>query len=459
MKKDNTSIDKSAIKLNKEEIIKRLEYNDELLSFIVDIIEKFNGIYEQSCKLTKSFNNRLVEERKEKDTDDITQDTNNTTLDELIITDELATAFPRIHNLRKNTTVLNDLITNKVSSIFWKDAFENEITNLFDASKKNDIVYEVNEIIAKRENHKKELQYKELYDTIIGFKRECEDNKKLFEKFVTYLKKDRFPSLNRFQKEDKDMYYYTLFMKCLNTIENFINQNYALETEEKRAFLTNTFNKYLSFLYILYHDKNIKKIWGYNTEDILKEQDEIIELNEKKHRVYFVKFFDTDNNILATFQSEKITTLITKAVTEQIPTQIIFNPNNLEQNKERETKLEIFNLLNTKIKFKNCIIKACAIAIIEIGLDFKIKNKEYEFVYNIIDTLIPDFFIDDIKHKYSEKVNCVKSIYRTVKEHLEEGFFCLKYNENIFSKDYLPQLTYTDDYGNQKFITSFSDLF
>ena len=115
--------------------------------------------------------------------------------------------------------------------------------------------------------------------------------------------------------------------------------------------------------------------------------------------------------------------------------------------------------MNTKIKFKNCIIKACAIAIIETGLDFKIKNKEYEFVYNIIDTLIPNFFIDDVKHKYSEKVNCVKSIYRTVKENLEEGFFCLKYNENIFSKDYLPQLTYTDDYGNQKFITSFSDLF
>ena len=64
MEQEKIAIDKSAIKLSKEEIIKRLEYNDELLSFIVDIIDKFNGIYEQSCRLTKSFNNRLAEERK-----------------------------------------------------------------------------------------------------------------------------------------------------------------------------------------------------------------------------------------------------------------------------------------------------------------------------------------------------------------------------------------------------------
>ena len=463
MEQEKIAIDKSAIKLSKEEIIKRLEYNDELLSFIVDIIDKFNGIYEQSCRLTKSFNNRLAEERKEKDTDDITQDTNNTTLDELIITDELATAFPRIHNLRKNTTVLNDLITNKVSSIFWKDAFENEITNLFDASEKNNIITNIVGIINKN-NIDTELLYKNFYDIIVVLKTQYHDNRNLYKAFMNHLQDryvDHWDFTNKYKKEDADMHYYTLFCKCKDKIAKFIDEHYTTETDLIKSHYVEVLNKYLSFLYIL-HTEVDKTDWKYDSEDIVKDQQQIIELNEWKNRVCNIKFYDTDQCILASFKSEKIIDLISDSITGYISRKIIFNPENINKKLEVEYKIEIFALLKSDKRFINTIIKATVLAINEIGLTFKSDGKKNEFIYDIIDSIIPKLLIPDYIPNYSEKNSKVKSIIRTVEQHLYEDFFCLTYKgseKGIFNDNYQPKLIYTDKIGKEKVIPTFSDLF
>lgn len=68
---------------------------------------------------------------------------------------------------------------------------------------------------------------------------------------------------------------------------------------------------------------------------------------------------------------------------------------------------------------------------------------------------------DDIP-TYSEKNSKVKSIIRTVEQHLYEDFFCLTYQgseKGIFNDNYQPKLIYTDKIGKEKVIPTFSDLF
>ena len=460
MEQEKIAIDKSAIKLSKEEIIDRLQYNNKLLDIAIDTIDHLNNIYRQSCCLTESLNKILVEERKEKDNINSTKDINKTAPGELIITDELVAEFPEIHNLHKNATALNDLLANKVSPIFWEGAFKNEIQNLFDASEKNDITCYVNEIIAKSEGIE-ELRYKEFYDSIIRLKEACNDNRELYVKFATYLKNDRLYFSYSYKKEDNDMHYFTLFEKCRSGIENFINEKYNTETEDKKAFLTNTFNKYLSFLYLLYYDNNLQKQWTYNTKDILSDQQAIIKLISDNRPISYIKFFTKDNTTLATFSSKKLTELIKDSVLTQIPIKILFNPNNYDKNKEIEYKIEIFNLLNSETKFRSSLVKAVALGIKESQLMFNSENKEYELAYYLIDTLIPNF-LEKKKSKFESEGGRIRSIYRTTKEHMKENFFCLTYQgyeKSISNTNYQPKLIYTDNSGEQKIITSFSDLF
>lgn len=102
------------------------------------------------------------------------------------------------------------------------------------------------------------------------------------------------------------------------------------------------------------------------------------------------------------------------------------------------------------------------VAINEIGLTFKSDGKKNEFIYDIIYSIIPELIIPDDIPTYSEKNSKVKSIIRTVEQHLYEDFFCLTYKcgeKGIFNDNYQPKLIYTDKIGKEKVIPTFSDLF
>lgn len=352
--------------------------------------------------------------------------------------------------------------TGKIKS-FWKKAFEQEITTLFNANEKNNILFNINNIIAKATTNQESL-YKNFYDIIIVLKTNSDNNRSLYKNFMDHLQKryiDHWDWTNKYNKEDADMHYYSLYCECRNKIEEFINKEYNSKTEDERALYTNTFNKYLAFFYILYTEVN-KSEWTYNSESIVDDQKEIIKLNRVKFRVYNIKFFDVEQNILATFKSEKIIDLISEAVTGLIPKKIVFNPENTNKVKEIGYKKEIFELLKSNTRFINAIIKSALIAIKETGLQFDSDSKRNFFIYRIVDSQLPSLLISNMEPNDSDKSKRVKSIIRTVEKHINENYFCLLYNDknnSLLPSDYLPELTYTDKDGNQKIITSFSDLF
>lgn len=351
----------------------------------------------------------------------------------------------------------------KTSKSFWATAFESEISTLFDASEKSNIITNIVGIINKN-NIDTELLYKNFYDIIVVLKKQYHDNRDLYDAFMNHLQDryvDHWDFTNKYKKEDADMHYYTLFCECKDKIAKFIDKHYTTETDLIKSHYVEVLNKYLSFLYIIYTEVD-KTDWKYDSEDIVKDQQQIIELNEWKHRVCNIKFYDTDQCILASFKSEKIIDLISDSITGYISRKIIFNPENVNKKLEVEYKIEIFALLKSDKRFINTIIKATVLAINEIGLTFKSDGKKNEFIYDIIDSIIPELIIPDDIPTYSEKNSKVKSIIRTVEQHLHKDFFCLTYKgseKGIFNDNYQPKLIYTDKIGKEKVIPTFSDLF
>ena len=353
----------------------------------------------------------------------------------------------------------------KTSNSFWATAFESEISTLFDASEKSNIITNIVGIINKN-NIDTELLYKNFYDIIVVLKTQHHDNRNLYKAFMNHIQNryvDHWDFTNNYKKEDADMHYYTLFCDCKDKIAKFIDEYYTTETELIKTHYVEVLNKSLSFLYILY-TKVDKTDWEYDSEGIVKDQQQIIKLNKHKHKVYNVKFYDIDQKILATFNSEKVIDLISDSITGHISRKIIFNPEDINKISETEYKLEIFGLLKSNIRFINAIIKAVVIAIskIEPTLAFKSDGKKYEFIYDIIDSLIPRLIIPDFIPIYSDKTSKVKSIIRTVGQNLDKDFFCLTYQgseKGIFNDNYQPKLIYTDENGNKNIITTFSDLF
>lgn len=351
----------------------------------------------------------------------------------------------------------------KTSKSFWATAFESEISTLFDANEKSNIITNIVGIINKN-NIDTELLYKNFYDIIVVLKERYHDNRNLYDAFMNHLQNrnvDHWDFTNKYKKEDADMHYYTLFCECKDKIAKFIDEHYTTETDLIKSHYVEVLNKYLSFLYIIYTEVD-KTDWKYDSEDIVKDQQQIIELNEWKHRVCNIKFYDTDQCILASFKSEKIIDLISDSITGYISRKIIFNPENVNKKLEVEYKIEIFALLKSDKRFINTIIKATVLAINEIGLTFKSDGKKNEFIYDIIDSIIPELIIPDDIPTYSEKNSKVKSIIRTVEQHLYEDFFCLTYKgseKGIFNDNYQPKLIYTDKIGKEKVIPTFSDLF
>ena len=341
-------------------------------------------------------------------------------------------------------------------AIFWKKAFKEEASNSFNNDEMNNVMSFVNDI-SKRGNISLETHYKNFYNILIVLKANNENNKSLHENFIDHLQKryvDHWDWANKYQKEDDDMHYYGLYCECRNKIEAFINDKYKSESEAQRALYTNTFNKYLSFLYILYNEK-----------DVIKDKQGILELKANIENINCIKF--GNKKTIATLRSKKLTKLISENFITYISKKIVFEPEDIQGAQEVEYKIQIINLIKSKEKFISAIVKASYSALIELGIETKKKHGIKELVYNIINTTIPDLLLNEKEIKEGlkgtdmldfEKSEHIKSIARS----LIKETFCLKYNDcngTTLCKDFQPELTYTDNSGKQKTITSFSDLF
>lgn len=351
-------------------------------------------------------------------------------------------------------------------AIFWKKAFKEEASNSFNNDEMNNVMSFVNDI-SKRGNISLETHYKNFYNILIVLKANNENNKSLHENFIDHLQKryvDHWDWANKYQKEDDDMHYYGLYCECRNKIEAFINDKYKSESEAQRALYTNTFNKYLSFLYILYNEID-KSNWEYNEKDVIKDKQGILELKANIENINCIKF--GNKKTIATLRSKKLTKLISENFITYISKKIVFEPEDIQGAQEVEYKIQIINLIKSKEKFISAIVKASYSALIELGIETKKKHGIKELVYNIINTTIPDLFLNEKEIKEGlkgtdmldfEKSEHIKSIARS----LIKETFCLKYNDcnsTTLCKDFQPVLTYTDNSGEQKIITSFSDLF
>lgn len=462
----NTEPSKKEIEKAIENIKNELEYNNQLLNIILNTINNFKDFYWRTCNLTKSLNKILVEERKEKDNINSTKDINKTAPGELIITDELVAEFPEIHNLHKNATALNDLLANKVSLTFWKDIFEEEITKLFDANEKKYILLNVNSIITK-ETTDKELLYKDLYDTIIVLNAHSKNYKSLYDNFIGHLQEryvDHWDWVEKLHREEYDIHYYHIYRECRKKIKGYIDYKFSSEPEEQKDLYTNTFNKYLSFLYILYNEIDQEK-WEYNEKDVTEDKQEILNLKANIENIECISF--CNKKPLATLRSKKLIRLISKNFITYVSKKIVFEPENIQNAKEVEYKIQIYKTIKNKDKFVSALVKASYSALIELGFKTEKKHGIRELIYSIINTLIPDLLLTplNIKEKFNGETLCdfdksahIKSIARS----LIKETFCLKYddcNGTTLCKNFKPELTYTDINGAQKIITSISDLF
>lgn len=146
--------------------------------------------------------------------------------------------------------------------------------------------------ISKRDYISLETHYKNFYNILIVLKAHSENNKSLHDNFINHLQNryiDHWDWANKYKKEDYDMHYYGLYCECRNKIEGFINAKYKSEFEAQRALYTNTFNKHLSFLYILYN-KIDKSKWEYYEEDVIKDKQQILNLKANIENINCIKF-------------------------------------------------------------------------------------------------------------------------------------------------------------------------
>ena len=351
-------------------------------------------------------------------------------------------------------------------TVFWKKAFREEAANSFNKDEMNNVISFVNDI-SKKGSIDLESQYKNFYNILIVLKVHSENNKSLHDNFIDHLQKryvDHWDWANKYQKEDYDMHYYGLYCECRNIIEEFIKDKYKSEPEAQIALYTNTFNKHLSFLYILFQEIDKSK-WEYNEEDVIRDKQEILNLKANIENIKCIKF--NNKKTIATLKSKKLIKLITESFITYISKKIVLEPEDIHQAQEVEAKIQLFNIIKNKDKFISATVRASYSALEELGINTNRKRGIKELVYNIINTIIPDLLLTkkDIEDGFNGKEVCefdksahIKSITRS----LIKETFCLKYNDNdgaALCKDFLPELTYTDKNGNQKIITSFSDLF
>lgn len=97
----------------------------------------------------------------------------------------------------------------KTSKSFWTTAFESEISTLFDASEKSNIITNIVGIINKN-NIDTELLYKNFYDIIVVLKTQYHDNRNLYKAFMNHLQDryvDHWDFTNKYKKEDVRVIY------------------------------------------------------------------------------------------------------------------------------------------------------------------------------------------------------------------------------------------------------------
>lgn len=351
-------------------------------------------------------------------------------------------------------------------TVFWEKAFREEAANSFNKDEMNNVISFVNDI-SKRGNISLETHYKNFYNILIVLKANNENNKSLHENFIDHLQKryvDHWDWANKYKKEDYDMHYYGLYCECRSKIEGFINDKYKSESEAQRVLYTNTLNKYLSFLYILYN-KIDKSKWEYNEEDVIKDKQQILNLKANIENIKCIKF--GTEKIIATLKSKKLIKLISENFITYISKKIVFETDDKKGVQEVEYKIQIFKLLNSRKKFISAIVKASFSALKELGFEVSKTHGTKELIYDIINTIISDLLLT--KQNLEEGLNAeelfdfeksahIKSLSRS----LIKETFCLKYddcNGALLCKNFQPELIYTDENGNKNIITTFSDLF